>query len=61
MTIHEFTAALRELGISQAEFGRHIGVGAGTVSRWKRDGDIPRIVELYVDLLLAVARAARIR
>lgn len=40
MTAPEFKSALRELGLTQAEFSRRSGVAISTVNRWAT-GELP--------------------
>lgn len=52
----DFGGAIGFLGMSQAQFARHIDVEASTVSRWKTRGGIPHVVQLYVELLVAARK-----
>lgn|GEM_PF-6806324 len=44
--------ALKRLGLTQRQFAQHCGYSEETVSRWCASGQEPRIVGLYVQLLL---------
>ena len=53
MTGIKLKSALIELKLSQAEFGRRIGVSSNSVSKWVTGQvEIPRVVGLYVSLIL---------
>jgi transcriptional regulator with XRE-family HTH domain len=55
-----FRAEIRELGISQAELGRQLGVSAFSVSRWERSVPLPQYVRAYIDVLTKLKDANRI-
>lgn len=44
-----FHAALKQLGMTKAEFARHIGMKPGTVYRWT-DENCPRYAMAYLEL-----------
>jgi transcriptional regulator with XRE-family HTH domain len=47
---------LGSLGWSQAELGRRIDVHRNTVSKWFRDNNPPKVVLLYLELLIELRR-----
>lgn len=51
MSPSDFRAALAELGLSQAEFGRQAGVPPNTVNRWMRRPAIPPLAAFVITLL----------
>jgi DNA-binding transcriptional regulator YiaG len=46
--------ALKALGITQKDFAQHIGYSENAVSQWCRSDTEPRVVSLYVGLLLQI-------
>jgi transcriptional regulator with XRE-family HTH domain len=59
MRISDLRDALAELNLSQAEFGRAIGVNANTVTRWmKGTTPVPKVVGEYLRLRLSIHRFA---
>lgn len=42
----------KELGVTQKELGELLDVPSGTVSRWASTGDIPKMAEMALKLLL---------
>lgn len=57
MNIHEFDAALAELGWKPIDFSRATGLHRNTPSRWRTDGvSIPGWVPKHLGLLLEVRR-----
>jgi len=60
MTGAQFKAALCELGYSQTEFARCIGVDRGTVNRWTRsDAPVPPYAEVIVTQASALVKLRR--
>jgi transcriptional regulator with XRE-family HTH domain len=61
MTGIELKKAIKELNLSQAEFGRRIDMSSNTVSSWVCGRIvIPRLVELYIELLLGLRRLGNV-
>lgn len=58
MTPDEFRAALKDVGISQAEYARRIDVNKDTMNRWAtgRLTPIPRYAIYPLELLIAIKR-----
>jgi len=54
MQYEEFTAKVSELGISKADFLRHLDMAVTSMSHWSAKGEIPHVVGLYLNLLLQV-------
>ena len=42
----------KELGITQKELAERLDIPAGTISRWASTGDIPKMAELALKLML---------
>lgn len=58
MTARQLVTARERLGLSQAALAKALDVDVGTVSRWERGlRPIPRVVDLALRYLLAVAEA----
>lgn len=55
MLISEFREKLIELGITQAEFSRELGISPVTVSRWSR-GEVPEYASSYLRLRIKLER-----
>jgi transcriptional regulator with XRE-family HTH domain len=51
----DFEGFLVELGWSQAELGRRLGVHPNTILRWKREG-CPKVVLEYLRLKVELRR-----
>ena len=47
----DFWVKLSDLGLSQAEFSRRLGLHENTVMSWKH-GVVPGYAEAYVDLMM---------
>ena len=52
MEYDKFTQQLKALGIKKAEFMRYVGMGNSTISAWSKAGEVPRWVEVHLDLML---------
>lgn len=52
MEYNKFTAQLKTLGMKKTEFMRYVGMGNSTISSWSKAGEVPRWVEVHLDLML---------
>jgi hypothetical protein len=54
MNYDEFSNKVDELGISKSDFLKHLDMSVPTMSHWSSKNEVPRVVALYLDLLIQV-------